>query len=446
MESQLNTVEVNITRTPAGLEIQGFGTGVILAKNQVWNGLRVFASLTEATTAGVIVNSTLYRMIEAYFSTTPRPSRVKVWSFVSAVAWGAQLKVISVPPVGTAVTVAIVLNTGTVRTGTYTVAIGNTAVDIAAGLHASIDPQAGVASAYVVATDVLAISADTATEKLRIQSMHECIEYLDTEGDVGYTAQLAALAVADSDFYGVMVESTSKVNIEFVAAWVQANRRIYFAVCHDSREYNVVLGAGTTGLSLKTSGYDRTDFRVKRFSEKRADAAFAGVILSQTWDSGTAPVWSFRTLPGIDYDTWTSTQLANLRLNNASTYSREHGAPITYDGKTPSGTFGDFVVFLDWLDTRIREAVFSLLIAEVRLAFTSDDIGKARDKVFGVLVLARSRKGISPDFPMPCTAPNPTTIPAEDRAAGILGGAGIQFQCTYAGGINKIRVNGSVTL
>lgn len=446
MSAPINSITVTIQRALAALTIQGFGTGLMLAKNAAWSGMRVFSSLTEAASGGVVTNSTLYRMIEAYFAGDTRPARVKVWGFTSAAVWGANLKVISVPAIGTIVTVAIVLPGGTVRTGTYTVASGNTAADIAAGLHASIDPQEGVSSSYTLAADNLNIAADTTTDKLRIQSMHDCLEYLDNEGDCGYTAALNAAKTADSDFYAVMVESTSKANLEFVAAWVQANKRLAFLVTHDSREMNAVGGAGTVGLSLKTSGYDRTDLQFKILSEKRADAAMAGVVLARTWDTGTAPVWAYRNLPGIDADSFTSTQLANLVANNVGVYTTEHGRAITWIGKTPSGTFGDFIVFLDWVDARVGEAVFNRLSTELRMGYSAEDIGKVRDDVFGVLELLRQRRGISPDFPMTVTAPAPTGVSPEERAARILGGGGIQFQCTYSGGFYYVNVNGTVLL
>jgi len=443
MSDPLGIVEVSITGTSQTPAVAGFGTGLILSKHTRFSGIRTYTGLAGVAADGFVARSPTYLIAQAYFAQNPRPARLKIANNVSSVAWTARFDVTSVPAVGTVVEVKLYTWDSVLRTGTYTVLTGDAATDIAAGLHASLDALTGVSTSFTLTNEYFTMTAESGSgRKLQVVSLHPCVSYRDTEAGSDYDTRLSELALVDPDFYGVMIDSTSGANIEAVATWCATAQRVFFAVTQDTREKT----SGAVLLpALMAAGHKRVDARYKERGE-RSDGAMAGVILSRTWDSGTAPTWAFRELLTIGVDPLTPTEVTAVLANNGSVYVADRGGRITWEGKTPSGTYGDLTVFLDWLDARIGESVFGLLLRELRLAYTSEDIQKAQDAVWDVLRVAIERKAVSLDFPVELTAPAPGDATTSERENRTLGGGGIRFSFVFSGGIHKVQVNGVVTL
>ena len=444
--ADLPIVDVFITGNPQTATVEGFGTGLALVKNATDPGIIVVNGLGDVSSAGYAVKSPGYLLAEAFFAQSPRPSRLKIAGLNSAVPWTARITSTSVPATGTVVNLSVVLPNGTVRTATYTVAAGNTSVNIAAGLGASLALFAEFSVTIAAGQPYFDFqAAGGATTKFQVTGFHSSLAYLDTEADSGYATRLSDIALVDPDFYGVMTDSTSQANVAAVAAWVAANKRIHFALTQDTREANTV-GGGPLAIALRDASMERGELRFSG-AGARADAAMAGVILAASWDQGTAPTWAFRNLRNVPVDPLTPTQISNLQTAvHASIYVRNRGANITWEGKAPNGTFVDLRVFLDWLDARIGESVYNLLLREPRLGYTTEGIGKAGDAVWDVIRTALARKGISPDFPITFTLPKPGDATVDERSARILGGGGIRFGFVFAGAIHRVQVNGVVSL
>lgn len=439
----LDTVQVTISANPQTAAVAGFGTALILAKNAVSPGVVVYESADAVSLAGYAANSPVRLMVNAMFAQPRRPSRVKVAGLTSVVPWTARITTI-LPSVGDAVSMDVVLPNGTIRTATYTVIGGDTANSVAAGLGAALAAFAEFSVTLAPGQPYFDFQASAGTTKFRVSRLSTGVSYLDTEAASGYATRLSEIALVDPDFYGVLIDSTSDANITDLATWVTANKRIMFALTQNTREANT--NGGPLGVALRDATIDRGELRYSG-TGARADAAMAGVVLASTWDDGTAPTWAYRSLVTIPVDPLTPTQVNNLTSTvNTSIYVRERGANITWQGKAPSGKYADFVVFLDWLDARISESVFNLLLREPRLAYTSEGIGKVGDAVYDVLRVAKDRKAVSPDYPLTITLPKPADATTQERSGRILGGGGVRFEFVFAGAIHKVQVNGIVTL
>jgi hypothetical protein len=443
MADIIDAVDVNVSADSAPVTVEAFGTGLFLSRHSVFSGIREYPGLTEVS-ADFPQGTPEYDYAAAYFSQEPSPNKLKIANNPVARNWSCRIDVISVPAPGTVVSVNVVDSGGTLRTGSYTVLPLDTLATVAAGLHAALDPLPGIATVYTVTETFFSLSAQGATgAKLRVSSIHSALRYLDTDTNGSYPTRLTELALIDSDFYGVGIDATDDTNITAVAAWVEANKRFFFAVTFNTREQ--VTGSGVLGLALVALGYRRMELRISKRGA-RVDGAMASEILANGWDNGTAPTFAFRSLIGVETDTFTPTELSYLLANRVQVFVVNKGRRVTWEGKTPGGRYADVTVFLDWLEARIGEAVFSKLSDEPRLGYTTDDIGKMEDKVWEVLSLARDRKGFSPDFPLTIESPTPSSVGSVDRGNRVLGGGGIRFSGTFAGAFHKVRINGNVAV
>lgn len=444
MADLIPAVEVNIAAQAQPVTVQAFGVALLLSRQSLFGGIREFLSASEVQNAGFTPGTPEYQIAAAYFGQRPSPRKLKIANLPGGIVWTARIQVRANPGTGYQFRVAVMDVGGTIREGTYTVAPGDTLALIAAGLHAALDPLAGIATAYTVTNEYFDLTAQTGGYKLRVTYLDPNLSFLDNDPDGSYATRLGALAVSDPDFYGVLIDSTSDVNVQAVATWAQANGRFFFPVTFNTREKNSTL-TPVLGPALRSANHENT---LLQFSHKQArlDAGLASVVLASGWDLGTAPTWAYRTLRGLETDDLTPTEFATLIGNRVQVYVVNKGVSVTWEGRTPSGQYGDFILFLAWLNARIGEAVFRVLANIPRVTYTVEDIGKVSDAVWSVLSTARDRKGFSEDFPLTIGQPAPADVDSGDREVRLLGGGGITFSGTFAGAVHTVQVNGTVTL
>ena len=398
-------------------------------------------------TAGYTAGHPVRLYALAYFAQEPRPATLKVAGLTSVVPWTARVTVIGPPGTGAIVSFGFKTQAGAQVTVNRTTLVGETAADIAAAFSGLLaTAAAGVLTVTYTATMAyFDVQAATGTLRFQVNILSEGLTYLDTEADSAYAARLSALVLVDPDFYVVGIDSTSDANTTAVAAWVQANDRIFVARTQNTRERDTP-GGGALAIALRDATYNRTELRFNYRGES-ANAALGAIILANSWDNGTAPTLAFRNLKGITVDALTPTHVANMQTAvNVSIFVRERGANITWQGKSAAGDYLDLRVFLDWLDARMGEAVYNLLLAEPRVPYTTEGIGKIGNKVWGVIEMADARGAVSPDYPKTLTLPKPAEVSIEERTTRILGGGGIGFAFVYVGAVHKVRVRGVVTL
>ncbi len=439
----LDIVEVDIQASPATPTVQGFGTGLILSRQAPFDGIRTYNGTSGMNADFPDPESPTMLLATAYFSQNPAPSQLKVASITTAATWSARLDLVgapAAPATGTVLSFSCHLWDGSERTATYTVQVGDTAALALAGLHAAIDALAGVASAYTVGDTFCVVSAQGSTRKLRVMGFSG-VTYLDTEGNYTLATRLNALVLQDPDFYGVLIDSMSQVNVTAAAAWCLANKRWFIGATQDSRELGALSSVLLLGLVGTANG--RCEVFVSKLGERR-DGALMGLVLAQSWDNGTAPTHALRTLEGVSVDTFTPTEVSGILANRGMMYVRDRGANITWEGRTPNGRYGDLTLFLDWLDARISEAVFAELIRDPRCPYTSAGIERLVTAVHTVISAARDRGAVSPDYPLTVKGPKPAQVLTSERSDRILGGGGIKFGFVYAGAIHKVRVSGVV--
>ena len=444
----MEPVSVNIRFNAQIVSVQGFGTALVVAQHGAFDGIRTYnGSESVAIDFPTYQGADIRRIATAYFSQVPRPQELKIANLQNPGGavwrnWTGQLTIPTLPSVGEKISVSVVNpTTGAVSTVERIVAMGEDLPMLLMGLTSSLD---GLPFLTAIATGAnITISGDSVAcpgARIVVQGLRN-VAFLDTEPVLPYSARLSALLGIDADWYHVLVDSTSQANIVGVAEWCEAREKQYSAVTQDTRE----LSASVLLTALRAAGYRRT-YVWFHPSGDRIDAALSGAVLPRGWDAGTAPTWAFLSFAGVSTYTLTPTQEAYLATFNANTYTVSHNLSLSWEGRSPSGVYGDLILFVDWLSARIREAVLRLLAnaPNGRILYTDAGIATVKNAVYGVLVLARTRGGFSPDEDLTVTAPRAADVPVADRENRLLGGGGVGFSGMFSGAIHKVGVNGLV--
>ncbi len=195
----------------------------------------------------------------------------------------------------------------------------------------------------------------------------------DRTQDPGIAADLAAIRLADSDWYGLAIDCNANDVIEEAADWAETQLLLFGYNNSDTLTGDA--SGHTTGIFyvLKGKSYGRSIGKAN-FNDT---GAFGGVrMLAERFphDPGAAEaggVFAFKTLRGETADLLTSTQKTTLRADNAVVYESTAGVSHTLDGKVAGGEYADVVRFLDWFTIRLQERIASVQLSNQRVHYTA---------------------------------------------------------------------------
>ncbi len=444
-----NIVTVNLTRETRTVSQVGFGTILIFGPNLNVNArLARYSSLPAlALELAGGTNALEYKAAQAILSQSPR-----VVSF--AVGYQAGQKVItdnggtytagsiSVTINGTEITQAFTTDKDTTLTALAAQIAAHDAVDTAvynSGTHAiTITPNSGFLLAVTVAT-----AGITGTMTTTLSS-------IATEDPVD---SLAAIRLYDDDWYGLIYVDRTQADVEAVAAWTEANNKIFRTASADANCIDLSASADTTSImaKLKAAGYDRSGVIFHPDAATAfPDAAELGKVFPYHPGSYTM---AFKTLGGITRTILSETQSANARAKNGDTYETTGGVNMVYEGKMASGEYFDVIVFCDWLTARVKEFVFRAFVAQLKVAYDDDGIQSVRNAAEFPFAEGIAYKGLTPTkydsdnrqiggyyFIVPALE----DIPAGDKAARVL--TGFEAIGFLAGAIHKTVISIKITL
>jgi hypothetical protein len=430
-------VTVTITRANATLARQAFDIP-LLACSHTLAGPRTFsvASMDEAEDAGLTEADYpwIHRILTVMFSQDPRPDSILIGRRANR-----PTQTISVVPVvfGEGYTYSIPIED---ETATYEVQSGDVLADILAGLTTAIDALTGPVNATDVSSTSMTIACTTVGRILSMTLDPAVFTVTDATTDPGLAADLSAIRAENESFYGVILDSNGRAEIEAAAAWVETRDLLLLG---DADETNVLDPLSSVDLFTELKGLTRLRTGLLYTGGHIGQGYGAGWLarLFAGFDPGVA-TWAYKTIAGVTAYELLSAQSGALDDKYGNYYVESYGRSVTFNGRTPSGEWLDVVHGLDWLRARIGERLFLLLVAnDGKLAYTDASIAIVESAMSEVLQEAVD-VGVLASFET--SAPAVEDISEADRAERLL--PRVDFIARLAGAVHLIEVRGTVAV
>lgn len=445
-----NHVLLTIAVDTVGLARAGFGTPLYLspyADGVFGTGekTREYSSLAAVAADFAVTTSPEYRLANAVFNQNPKVTKLKIGRQTLKPSIAYTL----VPVVAnTHVYTLTVGGKGLAETQvTYTSDGSATATEICDGLRTALTALSGE-NFTCSGTTTLIITATAAgdwfyviTDTIGDWSANSC-----THADPGVATDLAAIALADNDWYCLLGSDPGNASILALTAWVQAAKKICIPEVAELQARTTAVTNSDTLDDLHTLGYSRT---AGVYAAKPVEFTAAGWASSRLWTQPGAETWKFATPIGATVAVGvTGTHRTNLTNRKANFLENVAGKNFMSEGTTADGDFIDVTRGIDWLDDDMSKAVLEVLLKAAavggKIPFTDDGIAVIVGAVRGSLRRAVAR-GILASSPAPVvTAPLVADISVEDKAARRL--PDVKFTGTLAGAVHKVIVDGVVTV
>lgn len=433
MAYEKDVVVVNITLGTKAVTQVGFGTLLIAGTSGKFAAgtIRFYANIDEVGD-DFASSDPEYKAAELYFSQSPAPERLAITQRAAATSKVTTIK-IDTATEGHEYTATV---NGVEYS--YTAVALDTATTIATALAALIAADTTITATNGVSpTDTITITGNvvgvsfTAVIDDALMTLTNVTAAHGIQDDLNTIVELTS----GNDWYCLQLPAGTATDKLQAAAWVQTHYKIHAV---DVTGANALAGTDTTVNALFALGYTRTFCFYSGTASANQGAGWAGVLLPTTPGSST---WANKTIVGLAADALTSSQIAALRAKNVSFYETVGGVNITRDGKMLSGEWIDVIVGTDWIQARMEEAVYSVLINNSKVPYTDDGITMIANAVRSILSKARDENGILSAFTV-------TQIPAsqitpQEKATRKL--TAVSFTGTLAGAIHQVTITGTVT-
>lgn len=435
LEDIVNVTITAQTTTPSRL---GFGTPLIATVHTVFPDLvREYKKLSAMTDDGFVAADLAAIIATKVFSQNPKPNALKIGKRNLLYT-----QVMRVTPINTTEDYKYVFDVNETEV-TYTNGAAETVATIVTALQALVTAISGVTATDD--TTHMTVTTDTAGTLVDYSGFDEPDNFTlqNMTVDPGIATDLAAIEGADADgWYCLLLDSQGEEEIAAAAAWIEARKKIF--VC-DSMDHGILNVSVTDDVlsDLKLNNYARTALIYNMTNLLNFSAAgWSGQRLPSDPGSST---WAYKSLAGVTVDTkLTGAHLSAIEGKNGNHYTLVANIPITRYGITASGEFIDVIRFIDWLDARIKERIFGILINNEKIPYTDAGVDLMRGAVLAQLQQGIAAGGLAADPAPTVTAPLVADIDVADKANRIL--PDIEFQATLAGAIHKLVINGTLSV
>ncbi len=322
-----------------------------------------------------------------------------------------------------------------------------------------VPAQTGTHGVFVLGTQARFIASGSSTTKVVVttttagvvlpfdawvntQGGTDTIALTDQTADpaTGIATDLATIMAADNAFYGVLLDSNSNAQITAAAAFVEANRIIMAAQTADAGSFSS--GSTTDTLAvLKAHAYARS---AGFYHPSVGVNFFAAAMMGNRFpDDPGSDTWAFKTLPGVAVYAISDTKQSVINGKNGSVYVDVGGISVTYEGKSGSGEFIDIVRFVDWLQARMQERIFTILANAKKVPFTDDSVN-----MFVNEILAQLGEGVQVggliSGTQQASGPKVADVDQADRVNRHL--PDLFFSARLAGAVHTLDITGSVSV
>ena len=191
----------------------------------------------------------------------------------------------------------------------------------------------------------------------------------------GLSDALNELTKVNNDFFFVLSTDHTEEGILEVAEWNSTQAKMYFYSTDDiSLPARVVYENAVALVHNNADGYP--------------EGAWVGDLATRVIGSYTG---TFKTLNGVLPVTYDETEINTIHRNNGNTYVREGGVNLTSSSKTGSGEYLDTVIGSYYIEARMTENLFGMLVREAKLPISYAGIAMAVAKVEETLKAAANQ-------------------------------------------------------
>ena len=243
-----------------------------------------------------------------------------------------------------------------------------------------------------------------------------------------------AIKDEDSDFYGILLCSDDKSYGDDLKSLVNIVGNNRYLIGADLTKNQLDLGKYFTDKKC-----ERIFSMYKGHDEDYPAAALMGKMLHQHPGSAS---WAFKQIEGVSKLNIPSDLLNNLETLNINRYVNIKDVGVVLDGRVASGEYIDIIHGTDWLNVRIQERLFRVLMTNPKIPYTLKGVDLVRSEI-----LAQLQEGVHRG--LLAASPEPqVSIPNIDEVDPILRGQRIlpdvKFSARLAGAIHAVQINGNV--
>lgn len=443
--SLADIVLITITKETQSPTRAGFGTPLILAVVTPFGAgttVREYTDLKGLLADGFVATDPAHLAAAAVFSQSPRPPTVKI---ANRLLTHTQKFTITVDNVINDAEYKIQIGSlGTVaglQDATFTSDATATADEITAGLKAAIDAL-GVGFTVTDNMDSSLTLEVASPGDLRdvIVDRGGNLSVFDVTLDPGIATDLAAVEAIDDDWFGLTIDSQSPLEVAAAAVFIEARKKIFGVSLYDSDVTDTGVSNDVLSL-LQAASYARTYPIYHPLRLSYPAAAWMGVVFPK--DPGSA-TWAFKTLVGIIVDPLTTTDQNTIQGKGGNVYVTIGGLNITLNGIMAGGEFIDITRGIDWLQSRMEERIFGVLVNADKIPFTDAGVATIEKEVRAQLTEAITAGFIAAEPEPVVTVPKVSTVSDANKTARLL--PDVDFEATLAGAIHKVVITGRVTV
>lgn len=319
----------------------------------------------------------------------------------------------------------------------YTNGAAETATTICTAIKALLTTAAAqLPNVTVGGTATILLSLTSASgARIYLKGTPSYLTVKDTSTDAGIATDLAAALLEDSDFYGVLIDSTSEAEANAALAWCQANGKIFHGLTNDS---DVVTSSSTdVGSDAQAALYSYGKIWFSRDMTGQLAAAILGRQFSRNPGSTT---WENQRLNGIVPDALTPTELGFAIAKNVGVFVTYGGdTAATFNTASASGRFLDITRDSDWLKANAQADIFTYLLNQEKVPFTQSGIDGVEAVVRGRFQIAEDNGVLDAGWEI--ALPTLSQIDPADKALRQLV-ASDAFSGIFQGAIHGVQLSG----
>jgi hypothetical protein len=332
--------------------------------------------------------------------------------------------------------------------GTYTLTINeiqfafvatgsNTAIQIAAGLKTAYDVTPVADVTVTDNEDGTLTIASTVGYSLEVSTNLSQANSPSTES---WVTSITSVTTVDNSWYALMIESHVEADVLATAGQIEGMKKV-FATSSQTAD---VKTTGTTDVfsKLKALAYQRTFGLFSATADAEfPECAWVGYQLQEQPGSNT---WAYKALSGATVSVLSDTESTNVHNKNASTYESVGGLNSTIGAKMFGGEWIDVIIFVDWLEARMKERLWSRMVNSKKIPFTAAGAAIIEAEIRGQLNDGIRVGGLAPSPAPTVSVPDVLTLSTNARAQRIF--EGIKFEARLAGAIHFVKIAGTVTV